>query len=179
MRLNNIPNDVLTNLNPFSLIIMIPLLDTLIYPALRKMRINFTPIRRITAGYLVAASAMVWACVLQYYIYRSSECGTHASAKGCASVDISVWAQTGSYVLIAFSEILASITSLEYAHSKAPANMRSMVQAVALFMNAISSAIGFALVYLASVSLFFSLCFLSFCLLNDPSCQGASSNVSH
>jgi POT family proton-dependent oligopeptide transporter len=44
---------------------------------------------------------------------------------------------------------MASITSLEYAHSKAPANMRSMVQSVALFMNAISSAIGFALVTLA------------------------------
>jgi POT family proton-dependent oligopeptide transporter len=44
---------------------------------------------------------------------------------------------------------MASITSLEYAHSKAPANMRSMVQSIALFMNAIASAIGFALVALA------------------------------
>lgn len=48
---------------------------------------------------------------------------------------------------------MASITSLEYAHSKAPANMRSMVQSVALFMNAVSSAIGFALVSLAEVCL--------------------------
>ncbi|KAK4219607.1 peptide transporter-like protein [Rhypophila decipiens] len=150
MRLQGVPNDVLTNLNPFALIIMIPLLDTLVYPTLRKLRINFTPIRRITAGYFAGASAMVWACVIQYYIYQRSECGYYASDEGCATINISVWAQSGSYILIAFSEILASITSLEYAHSKAPANMRSMVQAVALFMNAISSAIGFALVYLAS-----------------------------
>ncbi|KAK4646398.1 hypothetical protein QC761_210110 [Podospora bellae-mahoneyi] len=166
MKLGGVPNDVLTNLNPFALIIMIPLMDTLVFPALRKLRINFTPIKRIAAGYFVAASAMIWACVLQYYLYKKSECGNHASgnmlgpdgaelldsdgkAIKCPNVEISVWAQTGSYVLIAFSEILASITSLEYAHSKAPANMRSMVQSVCLFMNAISSAIGFALVPLA------------------------------
>jgi POT family proton-dependent oligopeptide transporter len=150
MSLGGVPNDVLSNLNPFALIIMIPLLDTLIYPAFRKMRINLTPIKRITLGYFIAASAMVWACVVQYYIYQKSECGYYASENDCAPVPISVWAQTGSYVLIALAEIFASITSLEYAHSKAPKNMRSMVQSVALFMNAISSAIGFALVSLAA-----------------------------
>ena len=55
---------------------------------------------------------------------------------------LSVWIQTGSYVLIAFSEILASITGLEYAFTKAPKNMRSLVMAVFLFTTAISSAIG-------------------------------------
>ena len=125
MRLGGVPNDVLTNLNPFALIILIPLLDTVVYPTLRKMRINFTPIKRIATGYFVASGAMIWATVLQYYIYQRSACGTYAS--DCENVEISVWAQTGSYVLIAMSEILASITSLEYAHSKAPKNMRSMV----------------------------------------------------
>ena len=55
---------------------------------------------------------------------------------------LSVWIQSGSYVLIAFSEILASITGLEYAFTKAPKNMRSLVMAVFLFTTAISSAIG-------------------------------------
>ena len=64
-------------------------------------------------------------------------------------VPINVWAQTGSYVLIAISEILASITSLEYAFSKAPKNMRSLVMSFALFMTAIASAIGQAFVYLS------------------------------
>lgn len=156
MKLAGVPNDVLTNLNPFALIILIPFCDQVFYPLLRKLRLNFTPIKRITAGYFVAASAMVWASVVQHYIYEKSTCGKYANGigpngeklKGC-DVDIIVWAQTGSYVLIALSEVFASVTSLEYAHSKAPANMRSMVQAVCLFMNAISSAIGFALVYLA------------------------------
>lgn len=60
-----------------------------------------------------------------------------------------MWAQTGSYILVAISEIFASITSLEYAFSKAPKNMRSLVMAVNLFMSAFAAALGEAFVYLA------------------------------
>ncbi len=100
---------------------------------------------------------MIWTAIIQYLIYSRSECGRYASGyrpdgMRCANADISVWMQAPSYVLTAVAEILASITSLEYSYSKAPANMRSMVQAVALSMNAISSAMGFALVSLSSVS---------------------------
>jgi POT family proton-dependent oligopeptide transporter len=55
---------------------------------------------------------------------------------------LNVWIQSGSYILIAFSEILASITGLEYAFTKAPKNMRSLVMAMFLFATAVSSAIG-------------------------------------
>lgn len=50
------------------------------------------------------------------------------------------------YVLIAFSEIFASITGLEYAFTKAPKNMRSLVMSVFLFTSALSSALGEAFV---------------------------------
>ncbi|KAG6844281.1 peptide transporter ptr2 [Tephrocybe sp. NHM501043] len=51
-----------------------------------------------------------------------------------------------SYILVAFSEIFASITGLEYAFTKAPVNMRSLVMSVFLFTSAISAAIGEAFV---------------------------------
>jgi proton-dependent oligopeptide transporter, POT family len=60
-----------------------------------------------------------------------------------------VWVQTGSYVLVAFSEIFASITGLEYAFTKAPKNMRSLVMSVFLFTSAVSAAIGEAFVSLS------------------------------
>lgn len=147
MQLNGLPNDILSNLDPLALMIFIPLCDLVLYPSLRKAKINFTPIKKITFGFFTGSAAMVWACVVQYYIYLRSPCGSNASGtlpsgEACPSVGISVWAQTGAYVLIALSEIFASITSLEYAFSKAPRNMRSMVQAVALFMSAISAALG-------------------------------------
>ncbi len=117
MKLNGVPNDVVGNLDPLALIILIPICDFLIYPALRKIKINFTPIKKITAGFFTGAAAMIWAAVIQAYIYRQSACGDQASS--CDPVDINVWAQTGAYVLIALSEIFASITSLEYAFSTA------------------------------------------------------------
>lgn len=54
------------------------------------------------------------------------------------------------YILIAISEILASITGLEYAFTKAPKNMRSLVMSVFLFMSALSSALGEAFVSLSA-----------------------------
>ncbi|CEI39313.1 putative peptide transporter ptr2 [Fusarium venenatum] len=150
MQRHGVPNDILSNLNPFALLIFIPLNDRLIYPALRKAGIRFTPIKKITAGFFTGAAAMIWAAIVQHYIYQKSECGMRASGEDCPVVEINVWAQTGAYVLIALSEVFASITSLEYAFSKAPKNMRSMVQAVALFMTAFSAALGQALVGLAA-----------------------------
>jgi proton-dependent oligopeptide transporter, POT family len=150
MKLNGVPNDILSNLNPFALIILIPICDLLIYPALRKRGINFSPIKKIACGFYVGTAAMIWACVIQVYIYKYSTCGNYAASEDCEPTNINVWAQTGSYVLIAMSEILASITSLEYAFTKAPRNMRSLVQAFALFMTAISAAIGQGLVALSA-----------------------------
>ncbi|KAK6349409.1 hypothetical protein TWF696_005694 [Orbilia brochopaga] len=149
MKLNGLPNDIVNNLDPLALIILIPICDILIYPALRKAKINFTALKKIAFGFFTGAAAMIWACVLQYYIYKHSECGHYAAGKGCAPTDINVWAQTGSYVLIALSEIFASITGLEYAFTKAPKNMRSLVMSVFLFTNAISAAIGEAFVSLS------------------------------
>lgn len=155
MALHGVPNDVINNLDPLALVIFIPICDNFLYPALRKAGIRFTAIRKIFVGFILAALAMVWAAVLQHYIYKTSPCGNQAN--NCFNNDgsinnssLNVWIQTGSYVLVALSEIFASITSLEYAYSKAPRNMRSLIQAIALFTNAISAAIAEALNPLSS-----------------------------
>lgn len=68
----------------------------------------------------------------------------------CPTVNINVWWISGAYVLIAISEIFASVTMLEYAFSKAPVNMRSLVMAIGLFSSGIASAIEEAFVVLAA-----------------------------
>jgi proton-dependent oligopeptide transporter, POT family len=65
-----VPNDVINNLDPITLIVFIPICDIFIYPGLRKIGINFTPIKRITAGFFTGSAAMVWAAVVQHYIYK-------------------------------------------------------------------------------------------------------------
>jgi proton-dependent oligopeptide transporter, POT family len=51
---------------------------------------------------------------------------------------------------VAISEIFASVTGLEYAFTKAPKNMRSIVTSLFLLTNAVSSAIAQALVGLSA-----------------------------
>ena len=67
---NGLPNDVLSNLDPLALIILIPICDVFVYPALRRAGIRFTPLKRITAGFITGAMAMAWAAVVQHYIYK-------------------------------------------------------------------------------------------------------------
>jgi POT family proton-dependent oligopeptide transporter len=71
---HGIPNDFMQNFDAMSIIVFVPMLDKLIYPALRKVHINFRPITRITFGFLVAASSMAYAAALQHYIYKSPPC---------------------------------------------------------------------------------------------------------
>ncbi|RDB16581.1 putative peptide transporter ptr2 [Hypsizygus marmoreus] len=155
MSTHGVPNDVLSNLDPIALIIFIPICDLLVYPALRRAGVNFSALKKITAGFATGAAAMIWAAVVQHYVYKTNPC--HYSAATCRDADknalvspLNVWIQTGSYILIAFSEIFASITGLEYAFTKAPINMRSLVMSVFLFMSAISSALGEAFVSLST-----------------------------
>uniref|UniRef100_A0A0W0FSY4 Putative peptide transporter PTR2A n=1 Tax=Moniliophthora roreri TaxID=221103 RepID=A0A0W0FSY4_MONRR len=145
METHGVPNDILSNLNPFALTIIIPILDLLVYPWMRRVGIRFTALKRITSGFFIGSMAMVWAAVVQYYIYKTNPCGRFANdckVNGERAVSpINVWSQTGSYVLIAISEIFANITGLEYAFTKAPKNMRSLVMALYLFTNAVGSAL--------------------------------------
>jgi POT family proton-dependent oligopeptide transporter len=108
MALHGTPNDLLQNLDPIALIIFIPFLDLVVYPALRKMKIDFDPISRIFAGFVLVSISMVYASVLQHYIYNSPEKSIH------------VWIQAPAYILVAFSEAFVIITGLELAFTQAP-----------------------------------------------------------
>jgi POT family proton-dependent oligopeptide transporter len=155
MNTHGIPNDFFSNINPLTLIILIPVFDQFLYPLLRKHNIAFTPLKRITAGFIAAFIGLGWAAVVQSYIYKHHPCGYYANscARNAALLNeipptppISAWWQSGSYIFTALSELLAVITGMEYCFSKAPQNMKSLVYAVYLFMTAIAAAMGQAFV---------------------------------
>ncbi|KEP51344.1 putative MFS peptide transporter [Rhizoctonia solani 123E] len=145
MSTHGVPNDLLQNIDPIALIILIPLMDRIVYPGLRRLGWVVRPIQRITFGFILAALAMVYTSILQNAIYRTNPCGKFVSNCDSRS-SLNVWLQTPAYVLIAASEIFASITGLEYAFTKAPLRMKSLVTAAFLFTTAISNAISEALV---------------------------------
>ncbi|KAF8076961.1 peptide/h+ symporter protein [Lyophyllum atratum] len=155
MTLHGTPNDLIQNLNPISIIIMIPIFDRVIYPLLRKKNINFSPIKRIYTGFLVAGLAMVYASVLESYQNKLTPCkgGPFDKQPAACEIDgkhvatpLNVWIVAGPYILVGMAEIFASITSLEYAFTKAPKRMKSVVMAFSQFQTALSSALNFALV---------------------------------
>lgn len=92
---------------------------------------------------------MAWTAFVQHLIY-TTEPNYKFDAKPCPTCqkynNITVAWQVPSYVLIAISEIFASITGLEYAYTNAPATMKSIVMSVFLFTSAIGSALNFALI---------------------------------
>lgn len=154
MTLNGTPNDLIQNLNPICIIIMVPIFDYGIYPFLRRRGIDFTPVKRMYTGFLVAGLAMVYASVLQSYIDKGSPCnGQGVAPSACEDengepypANINVWIVAGPYIMVGMAEIFASITSNEYAFTKAPVRMKSVVTAFSQFQNALSAILNFALV---------------------------------
>lgn len=151
MELHGIPNDMLPNIDPVTIIIMIPLLDRFVYPFIRtRLKIPFTPYTRMTCGFLIAASGMAYAAVLQSRIYASGPCYTQPSHCEAGKIgdnkfkpnEIHVAWQSPAYILIAISEILASVTGLELAYSKAPEGMKSFIMSLYLLTSAVGSALG-------------------------------------
>uniref|UniRef100_A0A8C2CYE5 Solute carrier family 15 member 1 n=1 Tax=Cyprinus carpio TaxID=7962 RepID=A0A8C2CYE5_CYPCA len=57
--------------NPILIVIMVPILDSAVYPLIKKCGLNFTPLRRMTVGMLLAALAFVAAALLQIQIDRT------------------------------------------------------------------------------------------------------------
>ncbi|KAL9551491.1 hypothetical protein MBANPS3_004233 [Mucor bainieri] len=143
MLTGNVPNDIMQNIDPIALIILIPLMDKLFYPFLRKMNMPMRPITRITCGFFFAAAAMGYTAGIQAKVYASPP--YYDNPQGRQNW-ISAAYLIPSYVLIAISEVFASITGMELAYKKAPESMKSIVMALFLLTNCFASIIAFALV---------------------------------
>ncbi|XP_051782237.1 solute carrier family 15 member 1-like isoform X2 [Erpetoichthys calabaricus] len=66
--LMTIQPDQMQTVNPILIIVLVPVVDGLLYPLIAKCKLNFTPLKRMTVGMLLAASAFVVAAVVQIQI---------------------------------------------------------------------------------------------------------------
>ncbi|GMK59663.1 hypothetical protein CspeluHIS016_0802690 [Cutaneotrichosporon spelunceum] len=138
MRTNGIPNDVLEKANPFAIVLAIPLLNKFVYPSLEMRKIPHGPVRRIIAGFILAAAGMLWCAVLQYAVYRTSPCGFDATT--CEQVSpLSAWLVLPAPLLTGASEAIACVSALELAFTMSPPGLRSIVTSLFLFTQAISA----------------------------------------
>ena len=148
------PNDVMQNFDPISILVFIPILDRIVYPIMRRMGFELRPMMRITIGFWLASFSLAYAAIVQHLIYINGPCykeplACKAGTAPDGSVipnNVHIAIQTPAYLFIGVSEIFISVTGLEYAYTKAPASMKSFVQSLYLFTNAFGSALNETLV---------------------------------
>lgn len=138
---NGVPNDLINNFNPLTVIVCVPIVNYGLYPLLRKLRINFRASFRIFLGFILAALSPMIGAILQWQIYETSPCGYYALNCEEGVAPITIWWQVFPYVCSALSEIFALTTSYELAFHLAPVKLRSVVLALLFFMAAISTAV--------------------------------------
>jgi proton-dependent oligopeptide transporter, POT family len=102
-------------LNPLLVMLLIPFNNLVLYPALNRMGLEMTALRRMTAG--IAFSGLSWIAV-----------GVMQVVLDGGTVFSITW-QVLPYALLTFGEVLVSATGLEFAYSQAPAAMKGVIMA--------------------------------------------------
>lgn len=104
MELHGIPNDLMPNFDAISIIVFIPICELLVYPLMRKRRIPFKPITRISLGFIVASMSMVYAAIVQHLIYSAGPC---YESPLCAASWLA-WSITGTTCTLLFRHLCTS-----------------------------------------------------------------------
>ena len=133
METNGTPNDLVGAMNQVGCIIFAPLIQEVLYPFLHRRRIYLRPVTRITIGFCFVASSMLYATLVQHFIYSSGD------------VKINVWIVAPLYFLLAIGEVFAVVTAMEYAYDHSPKDMKAVVQAFSLLIAGVGSAVAMAL----------------------------------
>ncbi|KAJ6617114.1 POT family-domain-containing protein [Mycena sp. CBHHK59/15] len=150
METHGLPNDVIAFFNPVSVMIFLPLAQQILYPALRKFKIQFSPIHRMALGFLLEVLAMAYASIVQHIVYSAGPCydaplKCPASPNGTIPNHVNLFIQTPIYIVEGMGEVFSSPASYEYAYVAAPTSMKSLLQSVLVSMGALAVALGFAL----------------------------------
>jgi POT family proton-dependent oligopeptide transporter len=104
--------------NPILILIFIPLVNYLLYPAISRF-FPLTPLRKIGIGLFLTA----FSYVVIWYIQTMIDAGQKPSVN---------W-QFLAYVILTLGEAMVSITGLEFSYTQAPNKMKSAVMALWLF----------------------------------------------
>uniref|UniRef100_A0A3B5MQM3 Solute carrier family 15 member 1a n=1 Tax=Xiphophorus couchianus TaxID=32473 RepID=A0A3B5MQM3_9TELE len=63
--------DQMQTINPILILTLVPVMDSLVFPLIKKCGLNFTPLKKMTVGMIVAALAFVCAAVIQLQIDKT------------------------------------------------------------------------------------------------------------
>jgi proton-dependent oligopeptide transporter, POT family len=100
-------------LNPAMVMVLIPVYAYLLYPAVERLGIKVTPLRRMSAGMVLAALSFVAVGMIQTALDSGQR--------------VNVGWQFIPYLLLTMSEVMISVTGLEFAYTQAPKSMKSTI----------------------------------------------------
>ena len=110
--------------NGLLILAMVPIFTFGIYPLVGKV-FKITPLRKIAVGlFTVAASFLIVSRI---------------EARIQSGQTVSAWWQILAYVVLTASEILVSITALEFSYKQAPLKMKSFIMALFLFSTSVGN----------------------------------------
>ncbi|EXJ84097.1 hypothetical protein A1O3_04764 [Capronia epimyces CBS 606.96] len=141
MTSDGVPNDLLTALNPITIIVFSPILQFLLYPTLNRMGIHYPRVWRIVTGFLICTFGQIIGAIIQWRVYETSPCGWHATTCKTGVSPMSLWWVVPLYVLPSLAELFINVECYQLAIQVAPPRMKSVVFGILLFMTALSSAI--------------------------------------
>ncbi len=148
METHGIPNDIMIFLDPVTTIVLLPILDRVIFPYFLRRGSPIDYVHRMTAGFVFCGAAMLYAAFVQETIYAAPPCYDHPRARDCmggnAPNQVSIYVQAPAYVLSAISAILAAVAGIEYAYTKAPTSMKSLIMAVYLTTTSVGALLAVA-----------------------------------
>ncbi|MGZ6371486.1 MAG: POT family MFS transporter [Bdellovibrionota bacterium] len=99
--------------NPLMVMVLIPFFSFVVYPMVEKFGVKITPLRKMSAGMYLAAFSFVFIGLLQLAIDSGH--------------NVSIAWQLVPYLIITCSEVMVSITGLEFAYTQAPRSMKSTI----------------------------------------------------
>jgi POT family proton-dependent oligopeptide transporter len=115
----------LQSINPFLIMVMIPLFSYGVYPALNKI-FPLTSLRKIGIGMFVAVLSFAVCALVEMWITAGDK--------------PSIGWQFLAYVVLTAAEIMVSITCLEFSYTQAPKKMKSFIMAVFLLSVSVGNA---------------------------------------
>jgi len=108
-------------INPIMIVILVPIFSFGIYPQLNKL-FPLTSLRKVSIGLFVMVIGFAMVSVIQQWVDQGHE--------------PSIGWQILAYAILTSSEVMVSITCLEFAYTQAPRTMKSVI--MALFLMSVS-----------------------------------------
>jgi len=110
--------------NGFFILGMVPIFTFGIYPLMSKF-FNVTPLRKIGIGLFLVASSFLIVARIEAQIQSGNT--------------VNVWWQILAYLVLSASEVLVSITALEFSYKQAPLRMKSFIMAMFLLSTSVGN----------------------------------------